>query len=409
MSLNQFVITGDSITAGNIGGNFTYGQGGSGSFVQLVRERLGNISGLGPIVSSGFQGCYLSEGTWSFSAGWTNTQSTDAWDLGPYGAATTTRYQRYANGSTNTVTFTANANLIYPNHGFMLYYVDYTNGGNWSYSIDGGATYTNMGQTLNTNNKIGKFYVTTPLKMGDTVIIRAANSAGTGVGCAPLGIEVFYQNPATASGLIVHNLALSGSNLHELVASTSGDRLAWFKSSKITLGTNAISHIPNLGVINEQINDVTAQGDSTVWGNDLTTFYNAVSGLGPVGFYSPYESYYLGVYPQATQTAFRAQTLSSANSLGAKYISWYTELSNLGFTGYDSIKANGYLVDSIHPSQKGDNYWAERLYGWILTNFLSSFTVNTLSYPVKGSLATVQYAAKQSSVQYSAFKPISIK
>jgi hypothetical protein len=407
MSLNQLAITGDSITAGNVGGtNLTYGQGGTGSYAQLVRERLGNIKGLGPIASSGFYGIASSEGTWSISSGWSNTASTDAWDLGPYGTSGATSYQRYGNGSTKQVTFTYDANVTYPNHGFMLYCVDYTNGGNWSYSIDNGATWTASGITT-TANKICKFYVTQAMGQGSTVIIRAANAAGTGVGCAPLGIEVFYQNPATASGLIVHNLALSGSNLHEWVATTSGDRLAWFKSSKITLGSGAISHLPNLGVLNEQINDVTGvQGDSVVWGTDLTTFYNAVSGLGPVGFISPYESYYLGAYPQATQTAFRSQTSTSATSLGAKYISWYTELANLGFTGYDQVKPAGYLVDGIHPSTKGNNHFSERIYWFIRNNFLSAYAATPSNYPHTAKQATVAYGSKTSSVAYSANTPI---
>jgi len=369
VALNQLAIIGDSISAPYPSGSSnSYGEGGRGVWPQLVGDRLANISGLGPLVSSGFLQVSASASTkWVFSSGWTDVASTDAWDKSLYGSIVggTVATSKYANGSTKTITFTFGADIRYPNVGVMFYYVDYTGGGNWSWKKNAGSL-TAMGQTLYHDNKIGKFYSATSFASGDTLTIQASATDGTtGVGCCPLGIEVFYQDPATASGLIVHNVAVAGSDLHALVASTSGDRMAWFKSSQHTLGTNAISHLPNLGVVLEQINDVAVQGNSTTWGTDLTTFYNTVSGLGPVGFVSPYEVVTTGAYPQATQTAFRSQMSTSATSLGAQYISWYDDLANEGLTGYDQIKstaATPLLADTLHPSQNGHLYLAERNY-----------------------------------------------
>src|SRR5690242_18418358 len=117
MTISQLVLIGDSLTQGDTGG-FTYGWGGKGSWAQNVTDRLANLPGVGPLVSSGFMSCvrgWTSSRSWSFSAGWTDTATTDAWDITPYGISGATKLGKYASTSSQTVTFTATKDIRYPN------------------------------------------------------------------------------------------------------------------------------------------------------------------------------------------------------------------------------------------------------------------------------------------------------
>jgi hypothetical protein len=412
MAHTQLAFIGDSPFRGIIG-NAEYGLGGTGSLVQLVRDRLSNIVGLGPLVSSGFIGCGAAGGDWTFSgtldgggaSDWVSTLSTDAWDKHPYGELDAgTALLKYGSGASKVATFTASANLRYPNVGFTVYLVDYTGAGTASYSTDGGSGWTNIPDAPQNDNKIHKFHVATAITSGSTVKIRCANSAGTAQGCAPLGIEVFYQSPSTASGLTVHSLAVGGTTLHDLVASTSGDRLAWFKSAQIRLGTDAISHLPSATIV-QQINDVAFVGNTTTWANDLTTFEGVVDDLGTVGIVSLYEANPAS-YNTTTQANYRAQTETTGGSLGAKLFDLYDWLAARGITGNAATNTAGLLFDLTHESLLGHRVFADPIYWWVRTQFLSATGPST--YTARAKQATVTYAGKVPTVAYQAGVPVGV-
>lgn len=343
MALTTLCFVGDSLTAGTKGG-FSQASGGPGNFVDQVSQRLANIPGIGPLLSGGLRGVWLgligsvATSDWTFTGAWTAVTSTDAFDKAPYGAVSPAVTQ-YGNGSGLVATWTK-SRILRPVVGFAIYWVDYTSGGNWSYRVDGGA-WTAMGQTLANDNKLCKFYVNTPIV--STVDIRCANAAGTGVGCLPVGIEPVYST--ATDGLIVHNVAVNGSKLNQLCATTSGDRMAFFDSVKLGTGS-PLSPTPNAGVIVMHINDV-ALNNTTTWNTDITTFNTRMSPLGTVGIMSPWEADYTAFNIQ-NQTSYRAQTKTSARTLGMKTLDHFDRWQAMGFgdaSGTDLVGTGSNLVD----------------------------------------------------------------
>lgn len=336
MAIYQMAILGDSMANDGFPTGSAQGDGRLGGWDELIAEQLANIPGLGPLLSSGFRGVangIQSTREWSYSGSWTSVTGTDAFDKLPYGLG------KYANGASNILTFTRPIYWRRP-VGFALYWVNYGSGGNWQYRIDGG-TWTNMGQTLGgaTANKICKFYISTPVNA--TLDIRASSDATTGVGCFPAGIELFWSDPTVAnvSGLIVHHLAVGAQNLHGLLGSTNGDRLAILDS--VQLGTGSpIANTPNAGVLLMHINDVKDINNTTTWNTDLTTFNTRVSPLGPVGFINPYQA---TPATFGTQDTYRAQTKTTAAGFGtpAKVFDLFDAFTAYGFifAGPASIQA----------------------------------------------------------------------
>ncbi|HSX22672.1 MAG TPA: hypothetical protein VLE97_07880 [Gaiellaceae bacterium] len=327
MTIRKLLFTGDSTTLGNTGG-FRFSQGGRGSWVELVKTRLANVLGVGPLITDGVHTIALGFNAagwateWSLPASLTSVLSTDAYDKFPYTAG------RRANGASKIWTWTKPAwmpALV----GFALYYVDI--GGNWQYRVDGG-TWLNHNQASHTN-QIVVFYVNTPIT--STLEIRASSDASTGVDTFPFGIEPYYLAPSTTDGLIVHNIAVNGSQLHELCATTSGDRLAFLDS--VVAGTGSpILPTPNAGSIVMHVNDVTLN-NTTTWATDLTTFRNRAAPLGPVGFINIYEAS-PGFYVGQRLENYRDQMATSAAgfSPAVPVLNLYDALAELGYGGVDA-------------------------------------------------------------------------
>lgn len=403
MTVTRLALVGDSTTQGD---NGAYAAGGQGSWAELIRDRLANVVGIGPLISPGLRNLSLVilPGTpqnveWTTAgAGWTNVVTTDAWDKAPYGKA------QYANGSTNIRTYTV-PNWMPAWHGFAIDWIDYTNGGNWSYRINGGA-WTAMGQTLQNDNAYCRFYITQTMTAGQTIDIRAANAAGTGVGCLPVGIRPFFSAPSTTQGLIVDNYGENGERLHNLALATSGDRMAAFDTVRLGTG-GAVASTPTITLMGH-INDVVI-ANTTTWATDLTTFRNRVAPLGSVGFWSLWECN-TGTYNQTQQTNYRAQTKTSAAAFSpaVPVLDIYDLWSSLGFTANAGAVAAGFLIgDAIHESQAGHIDLAPRFYWFVRNNFFSVGNAPS-TYTATGKRAAVQYSGKQAAVQYSAGAPISV-
>lgn len=405
-TINQLVIAGDSLSA--LTTNYlNFANGGydaiNSSFdflgldpfqwTERVIGRLGGTASLGPIIGSGFRSIISnvnngsnSEWWWGGGGGgvswggasgsWTSVLSTDLWDKSPYGrtASDTVSTMRYASNGTNSYITWVKPPGMPTIVGWAFYYMDYTSGGNWSYQVDGDGTsttgsWTNHGQTNSNNNTIKKFYVSGAINT--RVVFRAANSAATSQGFCPMGIEVFYLDPTSGntSGLIVHNLAVGGTQLYEFAKSTSGDRLAWFDS--VVLGTGSpITNSPNLGTFIMHINDVS-RGSTSQFTTDMTTFYNRVSPLGPVGFTAPWEGD-TSTWSSVNQAAYRAILHSTATSLGAKWFDLYDSYAASGWTGNAAAGTAGLLynygaTDNTHPSLAGNREIAARMFKFIVS------------------------------------------
>lgn len=363
MAIKQIALVGDSLTQGTKDLTSHTAYGGIGTWAEQLAERLANLPGVGPLVSSGLRGAWLgyigdSDPEWSFVGSWSAVLTSDAFDKAPYGVA------KYATSTANTATYTRPSGWRAA-VGVAIYWIDKSAGGNWQYRIDGG-TWTNMGQTVAQNNALKKFYVATPSSFS-TIDFRGYDGTSN-VHICPVGVEVFFSDPATASGLIVHNIAASGKKLNDLFSSSAGDRAAFLDS--VTLGSGAIANTPNAGVLMLHINDVTL-ANTTTWNTDLTTLYNRVHTLGPVGFVNPWEMANAS-FNTTTQASYRAQTKTSAASLGALVFDIYDAWVGNGWTDNAAALAAGLiLADKVHQAPAGNVDLTPRLYWFARNNFLT--------------------------------------
>lgn len=384
VAINRFAYLGDSTWQGTVLSP-SIAQGGKGNAAEHVADKFASIPGIGPLVSSGKRGCWLGSNGGSFvgdgevttAGSWTDVVSTDAFFKAPYGvnAAPASVAQRSAAGTTAIKTWT-NPSTWRTAVGYAITFVDYSGGGDWSFRDSANPTYVSNGQTLHTDNRLTEFYVAHAVAPGQSVDIRAATAAGVAAGCLPLFVEWFWIDPTSgASGIIFDNFAVSGSRLHAMCASTSGDPLACLDS--ITRGTGwgsaSISSTPNLGVLCGHINDF-ALGSSTNWGTDLATLQARVAPLGPLALWNPWEAN-TALFPQADQTAYRAQTKASAAGFTpiSKVLDLYDAYAALGYTGNAAVVAGGFVsADLTHETPvPGHPDIANRVY-WFLRNTIFS-------------------------------------
>lgn len=419
-AIGRLAILGDSLSQGTVLLP-SIAQGGRGCWAELLADALANIQGVGPLISSGKRGCWLGSNGGSFvgdsevttAGSWTDVISTDAFYKAPYGtnAAPAAVAQRSAAGTTATKSWTLPSTWRTA-VGYGVTFCDYSGGGNWSYRSNGGA-WTANGQTLHNDNRLTEFYVPVAIAPGQTVDIRAADASGTAAGALPLFIEWFYRDPtlATTSGLIVDNFSVSGSRLHQMCATTSGDPLACLDS--ITTGTGwgsgSISHTPNLGTFCGHINDF-ALGSSTNWGTDLSTLQARAAPVGPLALWNPWECS-AALYNQSDQTAYRLQTKTSAAAFSpvSRVIDLYDMYAAMGITGNAATIAQGFILaaDGTHELQAGHLDMWKRFY-WFLRNLFFGVGSAQSSYVASGQLPAVAYSAKRAAVAYSAGTPITV-
>lgn len=371
MAVTQIAFVGDSLTQGT-GNSEAISTGGSGSWFELVADRL-SLTPAGPLLSSGFRSVALSINTseWAFNtitgntaSGWKAVASTDLFDRLPYG------YGWYSSaGSSVTATYTIPAAYDRPVVGFACYWVDYSGGGNWQYRVDGG-TWTNMGQTRTSNAGLKKFYVSGTVT--STVDFRPHDGT-TNAGCFPAGVEMFYYAPSTTTGLIVHDVGVSGETLHHLVASgTSGDRMAWFDS--VTLGTGSpIANTPTYTIL-MHINDAgTANSPNvTTWAADLSTFNTRAAAVSIVGYMNPWEAD-TATYTAVNQSNYRAQTKTSAAGFSpvSQVLDFFDAWTPRGWTNNAALVADGVLFDAVHESAYGHGEITPLVYWFVRRNFVT--------------------------------------
>ncbi len=402
MTIRQYVCMTDSLTLGIENDTDvlpSVAQGGLGNWAELVAERLANIAGIGPLLSSGFRGSHIHGLTeWIDETGgaWTAIQS-GAEDKAPGPSY-------YSPGSSVAIYKYRVPSHYRRNVGFDLYYID--RGGNWSYRVDGGS-WINMGQTSPTDSKtVKKFYVA--LAAASTVEVRAANAAGTSQALQIAGIGLWYVNPVTATqGLIMHNLSVGGQALHTRMSTTGGrDKMAIVDS--VTLGTGSpITNTPNAGVFQWDVNDIDQIGNVATWDTDLRALNTRVSGLGPVGFINGYEMPTV-LRPAADQLAYRNQTKTTAAAISVPVYDLYDYFASKGITGIAGMRAYSLLIPADgHQSQVGHLAMAEVLYWWFRTQFFNIGNIPS-AYVATAKRAAVAYTAKQAAVAYAASAPIGV-
>ncbi len=395
--IRRLALVGDSITAKATAAS-------TPRWADVVTEQLGNIVGIGPIVSSGFLN--VSQYPWSYTSGTWGAAGV-VLDLCPYGLG---KYG--ANGSGSIYNYT-HPTQWRPIQSFDVYYGDYSNAGNFQYSIDGGA-WTNMGQDIAQDGRMCKFHV--PSAVTSTIDFRQYNGSSS-AGCCLYGIEVFYLDPLTTTqGLIVHNLAVAGTTLSDLT-SVAG-RMNFFDSVFIDAvhGGGAISSAPNAGILVEHINDANTR-TTTQWSADHATLYSRIGSLCPVGYWS-WSEMHSPAYDATTQADFRQKTkddaalhsipvldfydIGIANGYGTTAGTQNAALMSGGIVGY-SVSP----VDNGHPTTYGHKYMAPYLYWFIRNNILSLGDV-PLSSPVQAPIPSVSYIGAKPSISYSAELPIKV-
>lgn len=374
MTTQQYLFPGDSLTQGTIY-DVSIASGGRGNFVELFAEALSNLTGR-PIVGPGFRGMWLfgtfSDLEWTQVGGWNLVSGSNAYNKAPYGGA-------YNGINGGIATWTKPPRWRPINGGFCVYWIDKSGvQGNWSYRIDGGA-WLGMNQTIVKDDSLNKFYVSTPVT--STVEFRA-NDGVADTTCCLAGIEPFFLNPFTTDGLIVHNIAANGARLHTLVAPTAGDPLAFVDTVKNGTGSPP-SNYPNAGSILMHINDVLF-ADDTQWGTDLATFYTRLAPKGPVVFMNPWECL-PATYLTVVQAAYRARTITSATSLGAKLLDHYAEWAAMGITGNAAMTAYGLLQDGTHESQAGQLALWPRIFWYLRQQLLGGLDGQPI-YPAKATV-----------------------
>lgn len=372
MSVRRVSVAGDSLTRALDASSIA--QGGFGGWFDLVSCRLSNVTGIGPLISSGIIPVYagpltiLNTGIWTRAGSWTATVSTDAWDKVPYGTNLSGPSNNfYASGSSNTLSAMLPINYP-PAVGYAVHYLDYTSMGDWSLQSPGGS-FVSHGQTIANDNKIGSFYKANPVAPGQTVNFRGATAGGSSAGINIYAIEFYYLPPSTTNGCIFDNISFASTELHEMVASTSGDRLAIYKGSQQKIGSGSpISLIPNAGSVIMHVNDVF-EANATQWGTDLATWNTLVSALGPVAVMSYWEAS-TATFDGTQQAAYRQKTKDQAVALGFKTIDFYDTMKSLGFTGNAAVNGGGFIYpDLIHENQAG-HFWLADLIYWFLRNGL---------------------------------------
>jgi hypothetical protein len=379
--IKTLALFGDSVTIGlGISGfNNPISSGGQGSWSELLREGLANINGFGPLISSGVIAVWNfgapSGAMWSRSGSFTAVVTGNAYDKQPDGRGATGSH------ATDIWTFTKPPLYRVP-IGFQLYFVDLAGGGGMQYRLDGG-TWTNFGQTLLGDNKLMTFKVASGFS--NTLDVRHFNGTSDVLGCLH-GIELVYSN--ATDGFILQNHAVNGSALHSAFTSTAGDRMAIIDSVKAGTGSPTLPH-PNIGVVAMYVNDI-ARASVTDWAADLSLLYTRASPLGPVAFMSPYEVT-PGTYLLAQQVSYRAQTKTSATSLGAKGpLDFYDAWSSNGWVGNAAEIAAGLLDDGTHPSQLGNFDMYPRVYWFVRNNLLSVGNTPSI-YTALASQASASY------------------
>lgn len=370
MALQQPIFGGNSIMQG-AAENLARRLGGKGTIPQRVTEWLSAY--VGRIAGAGFIPACTSRSDWAFSGqdgngntNWTAIEPTDSFDRAPWFAdagANMTKRAWHGSGSGDNATWSQSADLHKPVDEFTIALIDKASGGSPSWRVGGTGSWNAFpSYTPAQDDKIVLCRVDQALDSDDIVEVRCANAAGTSQSAALLGIYPWYEDQSTADGICGHNIAIGGTQLHQLMLSTSGDRRAWFKSAQIRLVNGARSHLENNTFIFEWLNDdalVGAGPDTSTLEADIDALFALVDPLGPLLFCNMYEAFDTFWDDTTKQAPARAAIADKADEHGFALVDWFALLQKLGFGGVGAqnaaLAAKGWLdlpgVVQTHPRE----------------------------------------------------------
>jgi hypothetical protein len=191
------------------------------SWVEHLRRRIARDWGI--TVHDGFQPIDWGNGAsafrWTISTGWSSVGLT-ASNHGPHGITTSAR--RATTGAIRTLTWTRPSHVSVDR--VTVWWVDDTTataGGVWSYSTNGGASWTAVAPTRPGTPTLTETTITGLSNPTDFRIRNAtADGASNYVSPVFLGISV----ASAATGLTIHNMGVSGSLLQSANGSVAGTR-----------------------------------------------------------------------------------------------------------------------------------------------------------------------------------------
>lgn len=281
---------GDSTIQGNVGGH-DLAEGGTGDSQEYLSYQLGQRWSL---LGEGFVGVWRST-VWDVVDGagsWAPVPTGNSRDMSPFDGAQAASLVTAGTPSATTIaTFNRTWETI--TH-VDIVTVDAAGLGTWSYSINGGGTWTNVPGNTSPSTPVLNF-TRVATSNPTTIQIRAANAAGTASNIILLGIIVYSSNPATPTtanpAVIVHNMAFTGNTLSTFARATTGYPFAlpWaldldllilgpFTNDSFTTGyrTNLINTINAFQT--RTVTDLVTNSTTTV--TSATASFNATSDRG---------------------------------------------------------------------------------------------------------------------------------
>lgn len=275
---------------------------------------------------------------------WTKATTSDTWDRTPCKSGVLAQQAVYlANGSTKIATWTKPSILTVD--GFYIWAVDGASSGNFSYSTDGGTSWTNVSETWSQNNSIKRILVRTSISGTNTVKVRAANAAGTAVNCYFIGIEPITKT----STYTIQNWAAAGENTATFVRTTSGN---WHEALDLLQPQLVIFMFTNDAPFAEALGATDASGYIPLYNSlaDTVTGYG-----GSILFMNFFEQVGRNVTMQAI---FRAAIKSVAANYGMPCIDFYDLVGD----GQAAIDAGYVSSGDIHPNDAGCAFIAQQVW-----------------------------------------------
>lgn len=278
---------------------------------------------------------------------WTKATTSDAWDRSPCLAGVLAQQATYlANGSTKIATWTKPAALTV--NGFYIWAVDGASSGNFSYSLDGGSSWTNVSQTWTQGNSIKRIFVGSNVTGTNTVKVRAANAAGTAVNCYFMGIEP----TTTTSTYVIQNWGAASENTGSFVRTSSGN---WHEALDLLQPQLLIFMMTN----DEAITAALGGDESDIepnWRPLIESLADVVTGYGgSMLFMNFFEQTGRSVTMQAT---YRALIKTIAAEYGMPCIDFYDLVGD-----YQASVDAGYVnATDIHPNDTGAAFMAQQVW-----------------------------------------------
>lgn len=340
-NLKHIVCWGDSVTQG-VGVDSK-----TRSMTDGLRQILTNE--MNEQVHEGFQPIFWLTGAtpsrYSTSGGWTNVTGQSASNLSPHGINGS--QIRSTNNTLRTITWTRPSHVECTR--FYIYWVDdstTTSGAKWSYSTDGGTTWTEVATTSpGTPTFNATEVVLDPSEHNPTDIrIRNADSAGTTWTNSPsfIGVDIRHSE----YGWVVHNVGQSGASLSLATASNSCGAVS---------ASRAGDWKPFFDFLEPELTIIEFSNDTT--GYVQATFETAIeTACAHLDTYSDLVAYGFPDQSRLSGGTYLADVRTHTRDKVLEYNGVAIDMSQR-WTSTATAQANGFMpgvMFPIHPTELGD-------------------------------------------------------